>query len=65
MTEDEYASPDALRVHLGIAQDNGTLGEYVALSDIAAVHVLGDVDDAARDMLEAFGAVHYSKTHGL
>ena len=65
VNEDEYASSDALGVHLGNAQENGMLGEYVALSDIAAVHVLGDVDDAARGMLEALGAVHYSKTHGL
>ena len=65
VNEDEYASSDALGVHLGNAQENGTLGEYVALSDIAAVHVLGDVDDAAKGMLEAFGAVHYRKTHGL
>jgi quinol monooxygenase YgiN len=65
VNEDEYASSDALGVHLGNAQDNGTLSEYVALSDITAVHVLGEVDSAARDMLEAFGAVHYNKTHGL
>jgi quinol monooxygenase YgiN len=65
VNEDEYASSDALGLHLGNAQENGMLGEYVALSDIAAVHVLGDVDDAAKGMLEAFGAVHYSKTHGL
>lgn len=65
LNEDEYASSDALGVHLGNAQENGMLGEYVALTDIAGVHVLGDVDDAAKGMLEALGAVHYSKTHGL
>lgn len=65
VNEDEYASSDALGVHLATAQENGLLGEYVALTDIAAVHVLGDVDDAAKEMLKAFGAVHYSKTHAL
>jgi hypothetical protein len=37
----------------------------MGLVDISAVHVLGDVDDAAKGILEAFGAVHYSKTHSL
>ena len=47
------------------AQESGLLGEYVATVDISGVHVLGDVDDAAKGMLEAFGAVHYSKKQGL
>jgi len=65
VNEDEYASSDALGAHLGNAQENGHLAEYVALADITGVHVLGDVDDAAKGMLEAFGALHYTKTQGL
>ncbi len=65
VNEDEYASSDALGTHLGNAQESGLLGEYVATVDISGVHVLGDVDDAAKGMLEAFGAVHYSKAQGL
>jgi quinol monooxygenase YgiN len=65
VNEDEYASAEALGVHLGSAQEKGLLDEYLGLTDITAVHVLGDVDEAARGMLEAFGALHYSKTQGL
>ena len=65
VNEDEYTSSAALGTHLGNAQENGHLGEYVALAEITAVHVLGEVDDAAKGMLEAFGAVHYSQTQGL
>ena len=64
VNEDEYVSSDALGAHLGNAEESGLLGEYVATVDISGVHVLGDVDDAAKGMLEAFGAVHYSKTQG-
>ena len=65
VNEDEYASSDALAAHLGNAQENGFLDEYMSVTDIISVHVLGDVDDAAKGMLEAFGAVHYSKAQGL
>jgi quinol monooxygenase YgiN len=65
VNEDEYASTDALGAHLGNATEKGLLDEYMGLVDISAVHVLGDVDDAAKGILEAFGAVHYSKTHSL
>lgn len=65
VNEDEYASSEALGAHLGNAQESGLLDEYVSTVDITGVHVLGDVDDAAKGMLEAFGAVHYSKTQGL
>lgn len=65
VNEDVYASSAALGTHLSNAQESGLLGEYVELNDITGVHVLGDVDDDAKGMLEAFGAVHYSKTHGL
>jgi len=65
INEDEYASTEALGAHLGNATANGLLDEYMGLAEISAVHVLGDVDDAAKGILEAFGAVHYSNTHGL
>jgi quinol monooxygenase YgiN len=64
VNEDSYTDSAALGTHLGNAQESGLLGEYVALADITGVHVLGDVDDAAKGMLEAFGAVHYSQTQG-
>jgi quinol monooxygenase YgiN len=65
VNEDSYTDSAALGVHLGNLQESGLLAEYVALAEISGVHVLGDVDDAAKGMLEAFGAVHYSKTQGL
>ncbi len=65
INEDEYVSSDALGAHLAGAQEKGFLDEYMSVTDISAVHVLGDVDDAAKGMLEAFGAVHYSKTQAL
>ena len=65
VNEDAYTDSAALGAHLGSAQESGVLGEYVALTEITGVHVLGDVDDAAKGMLEAFGAVHYSQTQAL
>ena len=64
VNEDEYASSDALGAHLASAQEKGFLDEYMGIADITSVHVLGDVDDAAKGMLEAFGAVHYSQAQG-
>jgi quinol monooxygenase YgiN len=64
INEDGYTDSAALGAHLGRAQESGLLDEYVGLVDITGVHVLGDVDDAAKGMLEAFGAVHYSQTQG-
>ncbi len=65
VSDESYTDSAALGTHLGNAQESGLLGEFVALADITGVHVLGDVDDAAKGMLEAFGAVHYSQTQGL
>ena len=64
INEDGFTDSAALGAHLGSAQESGLLDEYVALIDISGVHVLGDVDDAAKGMLEAFGAVHYSQIQG-
>ena len=65
INDDEYTSTEALGAHVGAAQEAGLLDEWMALVDITGVHVLGEVDDAAKEMLEAFGAVHYSLKMGL
>lgn len=65
VNEDSYTDSAALGTHLENAQESGLLGEYVSVADITGVHVPGDVDDAAKGMLEAFGAVRYSQTQGL
>jgi quinol monooxygenase YgiN len=59
INEDAYADSDALLTHLGNAGAQGFLDEFVALSAIEGVQVLGTVDDAAKEALAAFGAVHY------
>lgn len=59
INEDSYASTEALLTHLANAGEQGFLDEFLSLLTIASVRVLGSVDDAAREALAAFGAVHY------
>lgn len=65
INQDAYSSSEAFGAHLANAQESGLLDEFMGALDIKGVHVLGDVDDAAREMLAAFGAVHYSKVEEL
>lgn len=62
---DEYTSTEAFAAHLGSAQENGFIDEWMEMVDNSDVHVLGDVDDAAKEMLAAFGPVHYSQAASL
>lgn len=56
VNEDEYASTE----DFGAAQQAGLLDEWMGIVEITGVHVLGDIDEAAKDMLADFGPVHYS-----
>lgn len=62
---DHYADSDALGAHLGNMQEQGFLDEFMATIDIEGVHVVGEVDDAAKEMLAAFGPVHYQQVQSL
>ena len=59
INEDSYATTDAFLTHLSNIGEQGFLDEFLSLLTIASVRVLGSVDDAAREALSAFGAVHY------
>ena len=62
---DHYADSDALGTHLGNAQEQGFLDDFMATIDIEGVHVIGQVDDAAREMLAPFGPVYYEQVQSL
>jgi hypothetical protein len=54
-----------LLTHLGNAQEQGFLDEYLASVEIERVEVLGEAGDAAREALADFSAVHYAMTEGF
>ena len=60
VNEDGYDEDAALLTHLGNAQEQGFLDEYMALLDIQRVDVLGDPGESAREALGAFSAVDYA-----
>lgn len=59
INEDVYDSTESLQAHLGNMAENGFVDEFMQRCDIQAVRVLGEVDDAARETLAAFGAQHF------
>ncbi len=65
VNEDGYSSTEDWAAHFGSAQEQGFIDEFMGLVNISAVHVLGDVDAAAKEMLAPFGAVHYSQKASL
>ena len=65
INEDGYTSTEAFGAHFGSAQEHGLVDEWMGMVNIAGVHVLGDVDDAGKEMLASFGPVHYSETVSL
>ena len=56
VNEDGYTEDSAYLTHLGNAQEQGFLDEYMALTEIESVQVLGEVGDAAREALAGFSA---------
>ena len=59
VNENEYASTEDFGVHFGSVQEAGLLDEWMGMVEISGVHVLGSVDEVAKEMLAAFGPVHY------
>ncbi len=65
VNEDGYTEDAALLTHLGNAQEQGFLDEYLASVEIERVEVLGEAGEAAREALADFSAVHYAMTEGF
>ena len=59
INEDEYADSDALLAHLTNIGEQGFVDEFMSLTKIESVRVLGAVDEAAKEALGAFGAAHF------
>jgi quinol monooxygenase YgiN len=65
VNEEAFEDTAAMGAHIGAAQESGALDRYMGLVDISGVHVLGKVDEQAKEMLAAFGASHYAKAGSI
>lgn len=65
INEDGFDSTESLLAHLANMAEAGYIDEFMARVEVQAVRVLGEVDDAAREALAAFGAQHYSVISAL
>jgi quinol monooxygenase YgiN len=65
VNEETFEDTAAMGAHIGAAQESGAFDRYMGLVEIEGVHVLGKVDEQAREMLAAFGARHYTKSRSI
>ena len=61
INEDGFIDEAAFGLHMANMTESGDLDDFLGLMEIQSVVALGEVSDATRQAMAAFGAAHYSR----